>query len=170
MLPRFAVQRGSWQPYPWNIVNGPLSLLPGESGRYRIETDLPYRTLPLSEGGQLVVSEAFGDYRVRGTLKVPPDDSLFDPEAIFNANYLSLRDEALPWGWTLQQMTSETPSIEHTRTTGGLRQSSSASRLTQAVRVEPGEVRGSCFPTPTSGVWESPIPEPLTKALSIAYG
>jgi len=174
MLPRFAVQRGSWQPYPWDIVSGPLSLFPGERGRYRIETDLPYRTLPLSQGGQLVVSEASGDYRVRGTLKVPPDDSLFDPEAVFNANYLALADNALPWGWTLQQMTPETPSIEPTRTTGGLRaiklgfQSHAGRAEWEAV----GLAQGILFPHAEIRVWVNP-PDPGAAdeaPLSIAYG
>jgi len=173
--PRFAVQRASWQPYPWDIVSGPLSLAPGQSGRYRIRTDVPYRAVPLSEGGQLVVTEASGNYRVRGTLKIAPDDSFADPGAIFNSSYLALSDGAdIPLGWTLQRATEQTPVIEHTRTADGSR------AIQLGFRVNPGRgdwegvgiAQGVLFPDADIRIWVNP-PDfgPDNEAsLTIAYG
>jgi hypothetical protein len=175
LTPRFAVQRASWQPYPWDIVEGPLSLPPGRSGRYRIRTDISYRTLLLSEGGQLVVTEASGDYRVRGTLKLPPDESLGDPEALLNANYLLRAGQTgIPSGWTLQQGTSETPIVEHTKTANGLR----AMRLGLQVHAgratweAVGMAQGVLFPDGEIRTWVNP-PDPGADDgafLSVAYG
>lgn len=98
--PRIAVQNGSWQPYPWTIESGPESLAPGEEGAYRISTDLPYRMLNVETGGQVVATDASGDYRLRTTLKIEPDLSFLDPSAVFNANYLRVdTPSAAPWGW-----------------------------------------------------------------------
>ena len=98
--PRFAVQKGSSQPFPWNIVTGPISLEPGQHGKYLIRTDLPHRMFSLIEGAQVVVTDASGDYRLRGTLKIQRDLSLLNPDAIFNSNYYRGPEEnAIPWGW-----------------------------------------------------------------------
>lgn len=100
LTPRFAVQKGSWQPYPWDIISGPISLEPGQHGKYQIRTDLPHRMFSLIEGAQIVVTDASGDYRLRGTLKIQRDLSLLNPDAVFNSNYYRGPEEnAIPWGW-----------------------------------------------------------------------
>jgi hypothetical protein len=175
LMPRFAVQRTSWQPFPWDIVSGAPSLAPGQSDRYRIRTDLPYRTLPLAEGGQLVVSEATGSYRVRGTLEIAPDDSFLDPGAIFNSRYLVSSDGAgVPWGWMLQRATDEDPSIEYARTADGSRAIQLGFRANPDSREWEGVgiAQGVLFPDADIRLWVKPEdrgPDDET-ALTTAYG
>lgn len=71
--PYITVGRVGWQPYPWDIVGGPATLTPGESGIYRVRTDIDYRMFRLGEGAQVVVGDASGDYAVRGTTRVRVD-------------------------------------------------------------------------------------------------
>jgi hypothetical protein len=175
LRPRFAVQRASWQPYPWDIVSGPPTLASGQSERYRIRTDIPHRALPLAEGGQLVVTEATGNYRVRGTLKIAPDDSILDPGAVFNPRYLVFSDGALlPWGWTLQRATDQPPGIAYTRTADGSR------AIELGFRANPGHgewegvgiAQGVLFPDADIRIWVKPpeaVPD-VEAALTTAYG
>ena len=174
LRPRFAVQRASWQPFPWDIVSGPISLAPGQSGHYRIRTDLSYRTLPLPEGGQLVVSEATGNYGVRGTLKIAPDDSFLALTDIFNSGYRLLSDGGpVPWGWTLQRTTPHEPSLERTRTADG------APAIRLGFQAEAGRAgwegvgiaQGVPFPDGPLRIWANP-PDPGDDGagLTAAYG
>jgi hypothetical protein len=123
-----------------------------------------------------VVTEASGNYRVRGTLKIVPDQSFVDPGAIFNSSYLVLADDGadIPWGWTLQRATDQTPIIEHTRTTDGSR------AIQLGFRVDPGRgdweavgiAQGVLFPDADIRIWVNPPdPGPDTEAsLTTAYG
>ncbi|MBN1120287.1 MAG: hypothetical protein JXJ17_04360 [Anaerolineae bacterium] len=98
--PRISVQQVGWQPYPWQIESGAERLEPGESSVYWISTDLPYRTFALADGAQVVVSDASGDYRLRGSLVLDRDLSLLDPGTIYNAAYLpGPYRNGVPFGW-----------------------------------------------------------------------
>lgn len=65
---------------------------------------MPYRAFSLTEGAQIVVTDASGDYRLRGAMKVPVDQSLLDPGGIFNASYFhGPEEDAPPIGWALDE-------------------------------------------------------------------
>ena len=49
--------RVDWRTFPWMVLDGPVSLQPGESARYLIGTDLGYRNVSGYTGGQIVVSD-----------------------------------------------------------------------------------------------------------------
>jgi Tfp pilus assembly protein PilF len=100
MTPRFSVQRE--QPYPWLIESGPEVLRPGEDGRYVIQAGYPAVYFPASEGAQIVVSDASGNYAMREVVDIPPEPSLADPDAVLNPTY-ALWSELGPGpvGWNL---------------------------------------------------------------------
>lgn len=99
MMPRIAVMSAFHQPYAWEISSGPPTLRPGETAVYRATTDLSYRWIHLAQGAQIVVMDAGGNYNLRGSLLIPPDASLRENGAIFNAAYLMTDD--VPGGWQL---------------------------------------------------------------------
>lgn len=90
VAPRFSVQpdRGV-QPLPWNINSGPDELPPGAIGHYVISADTPVKAIPLSRGGQLVVTDAHGDYANRSVITVPADSTLENPDLITNPAFLA---------------------------------------------------------------------------------
>jgi hypothetical protein len=73
ITPQVAVGRVGWQPYPWDIIRGPEMLAPGESGLYWVRTDVDYRIFRLDEGAQVTISDASGDYAVRGATRIRTD-------------------------------------------------------------------------------------------------
>lgn len=122
LRPVVSVQRGSGQPFAWTMESGPDSLAPGETGTYRLRTDLPYRMILLAEGAQVVVTDLGGDYRLRGVAKIPPDRSLLNPDAIFNASYHTAADaDGIPWGWYLSSTAPGMPALRTGPTVKGFR-------------------------------------------------
>lgn len=96
--PRFSVQRE--QPYPWSIESGPEMLEPGRTGTYIIRAGYPAVAFPLSEGAQIVVTDAGGDYALREELLIPPDPTFRDPDRIVNPQYrFWAGTPQLPVGW-----------------------------------------------------------------------
>jgi hypothetical protein len=73
VYPRFAVQRDSFQQsLPWTILYGSESLLPGETGRYIISSEgRAGRLLPINRAGQLIITDAHGDYQLRAVVQLP---------------------------------------------------------------------------------------------------
>lgn len=122
LTPRFAVHSRIHQPYPWLIESGPNSLKPGEEGIYEIGTDLPYRMIDLARGALLVVTDASGDYRLRGTLQIQRDPSLLGPDSIFNSAYLhGPKEDDIPWGWGFDNSAHNPSSIRDFETPEGFR-------------------------------------------------
>lgn len=109
LTPRVAVLSALHQPFAWPIESGPLYLEPGESGLYQLATDLPYRMINLRRGAQVVVTDASGDYRLRGVTTVQRDWSMVGSSLIFNANYLTWG--AMPEGWQLDHNTTSHPTL-----------------------------------------------------------
>jgi hypothetical protein len=70
LTPRFAVQSGSEQPFFWTIVEGPVTLLPGEKADYQIDTDIWYEQFSLRKGGLLTVADR-EDYDRRSSVWIP---------------------------------------------------------------------------------------------------
>ncbi|MDE3090911.1 MAG: tetratricopeptide repeat protein [Chloroflexota bacterium] len=73
LLPRFSAQRdGTVQALPWAIESGPEHLAPGESASYIITANqLPAKTFAWSTGGQIVLTDAGGNYWLRAVLTIP---------------------------------------------------------------------------------------------------
>jgi uncharacterized membrane protein len=101
VAPRIAVQQAGWQPYAWHIDSGPLTLAPGQQALYWVSTDVRYRRFSLADGAMVVVTDASGDYAVRGMARVTPDRSLLDP-ALYNTQYRAVLHQAVPYGWQLE--------------------------------------------------------------------
>lgn len=81
--PRFAVQYdpGS-QALPWTILSGSESLGPGESGAYLISAEGVLGTgLPTNTDGQIVVTDADGNYLLRGLCTVAAGAARTNPAA-----------------------------------------------------------------------------------------
>ena len=89
MAPRFSVQhQGQFMnPLAWNIDAGPPALGPGESAVYQISTELDSYGFLLHESGQVVATDAGGDYSLRAVASVYPDFTYLWPEAIANPTY-----------------------------------------------------------------------------------
>jgi tetratricopeptide (TPR) repeat protein len=88
LAPRFAVQRDpSVQALPWAIDSGPERLQPGQSGEYAIRAGVPIRAFLVRMGGQIVVTDAGGDYWQRVVQTIPPDKSFAYPDAIVNPEF-----------------------------------------------------------------------------------
>jgi Tfp pilus assembly protein PilF len=122
LTPRIAVHSRIHQPYPWTIDSGPISLKPGEVGIYEISTDLPYRMIDLARGALIVVTDASGDYRLRGTAQIQLDSSLLGPDTIFNSTYLhGPGEDETPWGWALDSQTKQALPIREHETPEGFR-------------------------------------------------
>ncbi|OGO33278.1 MAG: hypothetical protein A2Z03_08530 [Chloroflexi bacterium RBG_16_56_8] len=104
LTPRFAVQRDPGiQALPWNIDSGQQVLQPRESGDYVISASVPSRFFPASTGGQVVVTDAGGNYALRAVLTIPPDETFAKPDLILNPTYAFWRaGENAPEGWSLQ--------------------------------------------------------------------
>lgn len=71
--PNFFV-RMDWRLLNWNIVEGPLTLKPGQSANYELATDLGYRNVSGFTGGQIVVSDGTGDRGYRAVAEIPAYD------------------------------------------------------------------------------------------------
>ena len=71
LTPRFAMQTGSEQPFFWSIVEGPETLLPGETADYQVDTNVWYEQFDLRKGGLLTVADR-DDYGRRSSVWIPP--------------------------------------------------------------------------------------------------
>lgn len=89
LTPRFAVQhtRTSTNPVYWRIEQGPRSLKPGESAVYQLSARGEAGSFYPHEGGQLVVTDAGGDYALRGVATVAPERSILWPDRIPNPGF-----------------------------------------------------------------------------------
>ncbi len=89
LTPRFAVQPdAALQALPWLIQSGPEQLAPGESGDYVITASgSTYYAFAAPRGGQLVVTDAGGDYNLRATLYIPKMANSGNPDQIANADF-----------------------------------------------------------------------------------
>ena len=106
LRPRFGIQYdyAGFNPLPWHIESGPLVLEPGEEPYYRISRDgfLPFVA---SSATQLVVTDAGGDYGLRGLAPIGPDRTYLWPDAIPNPDFLYWDSNAtapILWGQRVQ--------------------------------------------------------------------
>lgn len=89
LTPRFALQNryASGNPLPWYIDRGPRSLSPGQTAVYHISTERRDRSFFAHDTAQLVVTDAGGDYSLRGVATIQADSSFLWPDAIPNPAY-----------------------------------------------------------------------------------
>jgi len=100
--PRFAFQRSFHRAIRWDIRGGPNVLMPGQTGEYIIGTSNPADMLTASEGGQIIVTDAGGDYLLRAILDIPPDPGLANTDLIANPTFSYWQaDGNSPVGWNL---------------------------------------------------------------------
>lgn len=100
--PRFGVHYDytGFNPLPWHIESGPLILERGQSGLYWIAGDgeLPFVA---NSAAQVIVTNAEGDYALRGMATIGPDRSFLWPDAIPNPDFLYWNSNAttpILWG------------------------------------------------------------------------
>ena len=161
ITPRIGVHSRGHQPYPWLIESGPLSLMPGQEGLYEISTDLPFRMIDLVSGALVVVTDASGDYRVRGSLEIQRDPSLIPPDNIFNSAYLhGPREDEIPWGWQIESTSPQPVSVRYLETSEGFwavelgLMPTSDSELWESVALS----QWILFPTGELSAWVHPPP------------
>jgi hypothetical protein len=98
--PRFAVQHDGNEPLPWVIESGPETLKPGEASPYVISTDAyPF---PMTNGAQLVISDAGGNYSLRAVENIPGDRTFLSPDLVVNPSFLvwsSPQQSPAGWSW-----------------------------------------------------------------------
>jgi uncharacterized membrane protein len=102
MTPRFAIQARSnaANPLTWYIEHGPLDLSAGETATYSIVSNRSDRTFRGWEPAQLIVTDAGGDYAMRGVLTIEPDPAFQWPEMIPNADYRTWDEgQGMPMYW-----------------------------------------------------------------------
>ncbi len=89
LTPRFALQGpySGGNTLPWTIERGPLLLPAGQSALYTIRTTRHERSFFVYDTAQLVVTDAAGDYALRGLATLPGDPSFLWPDAIPNPAY-----------------------------------------------------------------------------------
>ncbi len=100
IAPRFAVQSAPGiQALPWTIESGPEQLAPGTSGKYVISAKgFPHKTFVPWLGGQIVLTDAGGDYRMRAVLPIngtpiQREDTVSNMLAHPEVYYINLGDE-----------------------------------------------------------------------------
>ncbi len=104
LTPRFAVQpETSIQAWPWHIETGPEQLSPGQTGHYVITAQTSsFKAFQVGWGGQVVVSDAGGDYTLRAVLTIPKQTGFSNPDLIANPDYRYWPQDGLaPLGWML---------------------------------------------------------------------
>lgn len=89
LTPRFATQHRYTigNSLPWTIDRGPHVLPPGESALYRIITTQHDRSFFVYDAAQIIVTDAGGDYNLRGVATLDADTSFLWPDAIPNPDY-----------------------------------------------------------------------------------
>jgi uncharacterized membrane protein len=103
-LPRFAVQHDpNRQSLAWRIVQGPDVLQPDETATYTISTqDLPSLAFSVERGGQVIISDAKGNYWLRAVVNIPADTSRTDPDALRNPQFVYWQQNQRPSDWQLR--------------------------------------------------------------------
>jgi uncharacterized membrane protein/Tfp pilus assembly protein PilF len=119
-MPRFAVQHDTGvQALPWRIESGPEILRPGQTGEYLIDAGIADRAFAVDTGGQIVVTDAQGDYRQRAVETIPPDPSFGNPDLIANPGFhFWPEDKGAPIAWSISATTKITNSLELTSVEG----------------------------------------------------
>jgi hypothetical protein len=103
LTPRFGVHSDvtTYNTLPWLIESGPLALEPGQSAVYQISSN-GQPSFPASSVGQVVVTDARGNYALRGVATIGPDRSFLWPDAIPNPEFLfwdSTATAPIFWGF-----------------------------------------------------------------------
>lgn len=102
--PRFGVHFDytGFSPLPWHIESGPLVLEPGQSALYQIASNGGL-TFPAHTPAQVVVTDAGGNYALRGVATIGPDRSFLWPDAIQNPEFLFWdSNTTAPISWRLR--------------------------------------------------------------------
>ncbi len=102
--PRLAIQHlgAIFNPLPWVIQEGPATLVPGATATYRVTAHAEDRTFFPFEPAQVVVTDAGGDYALRGVVTLEPDRSWLEPDAVMNPAFRFWEETAdAPFGWAL---------------------------------------------------------------------
>jgi hypothetical protein len=118
--PRFGVhsESTSFNPLPWYIESGPLTLEPGESALYQISSN-GQLSFPASSPAQVVLTDAGGSYELRDVATIGPDRSFLWPDAIPNPSFLfwdSRNATPIFWGW--QSLPAEAGSLSYAEQDG----------------------------------------------------
>jgi uncharacterized membrane protein len=173
-MPRFSVQRDPGiQALPWKIETGPEVLDPGQEGVYVVDAVVAHRSFPVERGGQIVVTDARGDYWRRAIATVPPDLSFADPNLIANPNFHFWVDgEDRPVSWSIRASDQVTSSFGLASVKGkqalvvrvGARPAKSETDAFATVRL----VQSIAFPTELT-VWAYP-PLSSSDPLQSPYG
>ena len=161
LAPRFAFQRDILRAVPWDIEAGPERLAQGQTGEYVISTQNWIKSISARDGGQIVVTDAGGDYFLRAILTIPPDPGIKDPDHIANPDfsYWPAGGDS-PRGWELraQAGSSAVAMIETVDgvealtlriTSASLSNEQTIARLSQTVSF-PDSFAVSVFPTTSS--------------------
>jgi hypothetical protein len=104
LQPRFAVHSEvtALNPLPWTIESGPLALEAGQSAIYQLASS-GQLSFPASSPAQVVVTDAGGDYALRGVATIGPDHSFLWPDAIPNPRFLFWDSDCIaPIFWALR--------------------------------------------------------------------
>ncbi|MBI5961167.1 MAG: tetratricopeptide repeat protein, partial [Chloroflexi bacterium] len=112
--PRFAVQpETSIQAWPWHIDSGPERLRPGQTGQYVISAqESTFKAFQVGWGGQVVVSDAGGDYNLRAVLTIPKQTHAVNPDLIANPDYRYWpQDGSAPLNWVLDADTGSVATL-----------------------------------------------------------
>jgi hypothetical protein len=114
LTPRFALQHplASQNPLGWVINSGPSQLAAGQSAMYQISPNGSSATFRFYDFAQLVVTDAQGDYTLRGITDITPDRSILWPDAILNPTYSYWNSASnLPMHWGLRDDPPQSGSI-----------------------------------------------------------
>ncbi|MFH1183742.1 MAG: glycosyltransferase 87 family protein [Chloroflexota bacterium] len=118
LTPRFAIQSrsNSTNPLPWYIEHGPLVLSAGEHATYTIASNRSDRVFHGREPVQLVVTDAGGDYSLRGVLAIESDPGLRWPDMMLNGEF-RMWDETrgMPLYWQPSNVDSASLEIQDGR-------------------------------------------------------
>lgn len=104
LIPRFAIQRFPYDanPQPWRIESGAPNVEPGQVASYEIFTNQEDSSFLVHDAAQVVVTDASGDYALRGVATINPDDSFLWPNAIPNPDFVFWDiGETVPIWWAL---------------------------------------------------------------------
>ena len=167
MAPRFSVQATTtfFNPLAWQIDQGPLSLAPGQSATYQISTTRDDRTFLVYQGAQIVVTDAGGNYSLRGIWSIMPDTSYLWPDAIANPTFEFWdKDQSVPifWGLSGEPDRAGSASIVSKDDRNALR-----------LALDSGERRVDLqnwivFPSEPFAIWV--YADPANNLASVAYG